>query len=159
MFCIIPLTLCFSYRLEYNVSQQIFYKRLGFLYYVILNNIIKYLLKFLQILMKVEVLVVQSCPTLCSPMEPTRLFCPWNSPGKNTGVGCRFLLQKIFLTQGSKPALLHCKQFLYHLSHQGNTHFTLKSGRRGNWIGNRGKGLCHPVAFISLNWKLSEHVY
>ena len=34
---------------------------------------------------------------------PTRLLCPWDSPGKNTGVGCHFLLQGIFLTQGSKP--------------------------------------------------------
>ena len=32
--------------------------------------------------------------------KPTRLPCPWDSPGKNTGVGCHFLLQGIFLTQG-----------------------------------------------------------
>ena len=32
---------------------------------------------------------------------PARLLCPWDSPGKNTGVGCHFLLQGIFLTQGS----------------------------------------------------------
>ena len=31
---------------------------------------------------------------------PTRLFHPWESPGKNTGVGCRALLQGVFLTQG-----------------------------------------------------------
>jgi len=60
-------------------------------------------------------------------MDPTRLLCPWNSPGKNTGVGCYFLLQGIFLTQGiflktqgSDPGLLHCRQILYHLSHQGS---------------------------------------
>ena len=41
---------------------------------------------------------------------PTRLFCPWDFPGKNTGVGCHFLLQGIFLTQGSNPGLLHCGQ-------------------------------------------------
>ena len=34
------------------------------------------------------------------------LFCPWDSPGKNIGVGCRALLQGIFLTQGSKPHLV-----------------------------------------------------
>ena len=34
-------------------------------------------------------------------------LCPWDSPGKNTGVGCHFLLQGIFLTQGSNPSLLH----------------------------------------------------
>ena len=33
--------------------------------------------------------------------QSTRLLCPWNFPGKNTGVGCHFLLQGIFLTQGS----------------------------------------------------------
>ena len=39
-------------------------------------------------------------------LQPVRLLCPWNSPGKNTGVGCHFLLQGIFLTQGSNPDLL-----------------------------------------------------
>ena len=36
---------------------------------------------------------------------------------KNTGVGCHFLLQEIFPTQGSNPGLLHCKQILYQLSY------------------------------------------
>ena len=49
---------------------------------------------------------------------PTRLLCPWNFPGKNTGVGCHFLLQGIFLTQGSNPhllCLLHWQvDILYH---------------------------------------------
>ena len=52
--------------------------------------------------------------------QPTRPLCPWDSPGKNTGVGCHFLLQGIFPTQGSNPGLLHCKQMLYPLSHQGS---------------------------------------
>ena len=40
---------------------------------------------------------------------------------KNTGVGCHFLLQEIFPTQGSNPGLLHCRQiFFFHLSHQGS---------------------------------------
>ena len=40
---------------------------------------------------------LQSCPTLCDPIDgsPPRLPCPWDSPGKNTGVGCHFLLQCI----------------------------------------------------------------
>ena len=33
--------------------------------------------------------------------QPARLLCPWDSPGKKTGVGCHALLQGIFLTQGS----------------------------------------------------------
>ena len=45
---------------------------------------------------------------------------PWDSPGKNTGVSCHFLLQGIFPTQGSNPGLLHCRQILYQLSYEGN---------------------------------------
>ena len=52
------------------------------------------------------------------PLEPTSLLCPWGSPDKNTGVGCDFLLWGIFLTQGSNPGILHCRQILYHLRYQ-----------------------------------------
>ena len=44
---------------------------------------------------------------------PTRLLCPWDSPGKNTAVSCHALLQGIFLIQGSNLGLLHCRQILY----------------------------------------------
>ena len=37
----------------------------------------------------------------------TRLFCPWSVLGKNIGVGCHFLLQGTFSTQGWNPRLLH----------------------------------------------------
>ena len=53
-------------------------------------------------------------------LQPCRLLCPGNSPGKNTGVGSHSLLQGIFLTQGSNLNLLPCRQILYHLSHQGS---------------------------------------
>ena len=43
-----------------------------------------------------------------------------DSPGKHTGIGCHFLLQGIFLTQGSSPGLQHYRQILHHLSHQGS---------------------------------------
>ena len=49
--------------------------------------------------------------------------CPWNFPGKQTEVGCHFLLQGIFLTQGPKLCLLcllQCRWILYLLSHQGS---------------------------------------
>ena len=48
--------------------------------------------------------------------ETARLFCPWNFSGKNTGVGCHFLLQWIFPTQGLNPCLLRLRhwQILYH---------------------------------------------
>ena len=47
-------------------------------------------------------------PNLCDPVDcsPPRRLCPWDSPGKNTGVGCHALLQGIFLTQGWNPHLL-----------------------------------------------------
>jgi len=35
------------------------------------------------------------------------LLCPWDSPGKNIGVGCHTFLQGIFMTQGLDPRLLH----------------------------------------------------
>ena len=41
------------------------------------------------------------------PFVPTRLLCAWDSPGKNTGVGCHALLQGTFPTQGWNPCLLH----------------------------------------------------
>ena len=43
---------------------------------------------------------------------PTGLLCPWDFPGKNTGVGCHFLLQGNFPTQVSSPGLPHCRQML-----------------------------------------------
>ena len=54
-------------------------------------------------------LVAQSCPTLCEPFL-----------GKNTEVGCHSLLQEILPTQQSTQGHLHCRQILYHLSHQGS---------------------------------------
>ena len=54
---------------------------------------------------------------------PAKLLCPWNSPGKNTEVDCHPILQGIFLTQGSNPRLLYCRQILYHLSHWGSLPF------------------------------------
>ena len=47
------------------------------------------------------------------------------TPGKNTRVSCHFLLQGFFLTQRSKLGLLHRRQILYHLSHQGIPEQTL----------------------------------
>jgi len=44
----------------------------------------------------------------------------WDSPGKDTRVGFHALLQGIFQPQGSNPGLPHCRQIIYHLSHQGS---------------------------------------
>ena len=53
---------------------------------------------------------------------PFRLLCPWDSPGKSTGVGCHALLQGIFLTRGSNLRLyVSCvgRRVLYHWCHLG----------------------------------------
>ena len=69
-------------------------------------------LELADVMVVVELL---SCVRLLQPhgLYPTRLLCPWDSPGKNTGAGCLFPLQGIFLTQGSNSGLLHCRQILY----------------------------------------------
>ena len=64
-------------------------------------------------------LVAQSCPNLFDPMDPTGSSVHENSLG-NTAVGCHSLLQGIFPTRGLNPGLLHCRQILYALSHQGS---------------------------------------
>ena len=52
--------------------------------------------------------------------ETPWMYSPWNTPGKNTGVGSHSLLQGIFPSQGSNPGLPHSRQILYQLSHQGS---------------------------------------
>ena len=64
--------------------------------------------------------------TCSSTTWPTRLLCPWDFSGKDNGVGCHFLLQGIFLTQGSNLGLPHCRQILYPLGHQGSPHKVIK---------------------------------
>ena len=61
-----------------------------------------------------------------------------DSPGKTTGLGCHFLLEGIFLTQGLNPGLWHCRQILYCLSHQGSLLLPL----------------CVPLNFFSSNLPL-----
>ena len=80
--------------------------------------------------------VCVSCSVMSNPLRPMDWSRPgssvhgilqadpWDSPGMNTGVSCHFLLQGIFPTQESNLCLLwlqHCRQILYHLSHQGGS--------------------------------------
>ena len=78
-------------------------------------------------------LAAQSSPTLCYPMDCSLPGSSvyGDSPGKNTGVGCHVLLEGVFPTQGSNPHLPHCRQILYHLSHQGRVYFSVFSGLLG----------------------------
>ena len=71
-----------------------------------------------------EVLVL-SCSVVSDSLrryglQSARLLCPWDSPGKKTGVGCHALLQGISQNQGLNPGLLYYRWILYHLSHQGS---------------------------------------
>ena len=74
-------------------------------------------LQFQTVYVSSNCLVSKSSPTLVQTqgLQAARLLYPWDFPGKNTGVGCHFLLQGIFLTQGSNPVLRHCGQMLYRL--------------------------------------------
>ena len=60
-------------------------------------------------------------------LQTTRLLCPWESPGKNTELGCHFLLQGIFLTQGSNSCLLHWQMDSLLLCHRGRRIQNLKA--------------------------------
>ena len=65
-----------------------------------------------------------SCSVMSNSLRPHELWpinllCPQDSPGKNTGVGCHVLLQGVFPTRGWSPGLLHRRQILHHLRHQG----------------------------------------
>ena len=77
-------------------------------------------------------------------LKPSRLLCPWDFPGKNIGVGCHFLLQGIFPTQGSNLrllCLLHWQACSLPLSHLGlqniSANYILSKGRHSstlNWL-------------------------
>ena len=63
-----------------------------------------------------------------------RLLRPWDFPGKNTGMGCHFLLQGIFLTQGLIPGLLHWQVNSLILSHWGSLSPLMIIGKENSFI-------------------------
>ena len=69
--------------------------------------------------------MLSSCPDSLQPhgLWPTRLLCPWDSPGRNTGMGCHCLLQGSFRTQGLNSCLLHWQTDSLPLSHLGNPEY------------------------------------
>ena len=98
-------------------------------------------------LKEVKVLVTQSCLTLCHPWTVAhQRLCPWDFPGKNVGVGCYSLLQGIFLTQGLNLGLLHCRQILYHLTHQGSPFLGLWPNHSS--LQSQQLQICFHVAFF-----------
>ena len=55
-------------------------------------------------------------------LQPARLLCPWDFPGKNTGMGCHTLLQGIFPTEGLNLRLLHWQADFLRLHHLSQHH-------------------------------------
>ena len=93
-------------------------------------NIIVSLVVVVELLSHVQLLQLHG-------LKLARLLCLWDSPGKNAGVGCHFLIQSIFPTQESNPGLLHCRQTLYRLIHQGSpvsSRWCIKCQRMDNQI-------------------------
>ena len=80
--------------------------------------------------------------------HPSKFLCLWNSPSKNTEVGCHFLLQGIFPIQGLNSSLLHCKQILYHPSHQGSSPSLLAFSQIKH-LGRAELPIPHPSPFLS----------
>ena len=103
----------------------------------------------------VKVKVAQLCPTVCNP----GLYSPWNSPGQNTGVDNLSLCQGVLPIQRVNPGLLHCRQILYQLSHQGSPRilewvaypFSSGSSQRRNWT----RISCIAGGFFT-NWATRE---
>ena len=86
-------------------------------------------------------------------------YSPWHSPGHNTGVGCLYLLQVIFLTQWSSPGHPHCRLILYQLSQKGTPRilewvaypFSSRFSQPRNWTGVS----CIAGGFLT-NWAIKE---
>ena len=64
-----------------------------------------------------------------SRLWPTRLLCPWDAPGRNTGLGCHALLQGTFPIQGLNPGFPHRRWILYLLSQQGSHYMFIDTCR------------------------------
>ena len=85
-------------------------------------------------------------------LESTKLLCSWNSLGKSIRVGCHFLLQGIFLTQGLNLSLPHCRQFLHHLGFRcGSGGKEYSCNGFNPWVGNTpGEGKSYPLQYSGL---------
>ena len=87
----------------------------GFLLSNILSTAIETKSRDVSIFLRICVCaqLLQSCLILCNPMDCSPLLCPWDSPGKKTGMGRHAFFQEIFLTKGLNPHLLSCRRILY----------------------------------------------
>ena len=80
-------------------------------------------------------LVAKSCPTLLQHhrLQSARLLCPWDYPGKNTGVCRHFLFQGNFPTQGLNLHLLHCRWTIYHWAPREALQVKVLKGQGTTW--------------------------
>ena len=108
---------CIANRFFYCLSYQVSLHFFGFSFLQV-----KFLLTLGLVKVKVKVKSLIHARLFVTPwiIACTKLLRPQDFQGKSTGVGCHFLLQGIFPTQGLNPGLSLCRQTLYHLSHQGS---------------------------------------
>ena len=85
-------------------------------------------------------------------LYPARLLCPWNSLGKNTGVGCHALLQGIFPTQGSNPDLLHLQADSLPSEPPGKPNIRVKRPQRAEFWEHSLAGQGDHTVLVGLGW-------
>ena len=97
-------------------------------------------------------------------LQPTRLLCPWDSPSKNTAVGCHALLQGIFLTQGLNsrlPASPALQVDILPTEPPGKPEFEVPDGKSSGKIYQEVKGwdlnLQSGLKYPSCYWQRSSH--
>ena len=102
-------------------------------------------------------------PQLCDSvqpyeLQPIRFLCPWDSPGKNTGVGCRALLQEIFLIQRLNPHLLRLPALAGGFFTTSTTWEALSRWYYASniWYGHHWK---NPLVILSASWRLSAPLW
>ena len=101
----------------------------------------------------------ESRPVVSDSLQPHGLYSTWNSPGQIIRAGSLSLLWGIFPTQGSNPALPHCRQILYQLSHKGSPRildwvaypFSSRSSQARHWTWV----FCIADGFFT-NWAIKE---
>ena len=121
-----------GYRNKY-VKRCIYMQNIG-LYYILIHDI--YLGIDIFSIYICAVLSCLVCPTLCDFIDcsPPCSSVHGETPGKNIGVGCHALLQRIFPNQGSNPGLPHWRQILYLLSHQGSPYISIYIQTQLQWL-------------------------
>ena len=112
-----------------------------------------------QLMLQLSSYSAESHSVVSDSLQPHELYNPYNSPGQNTRVGSRSVLQGIFPTQGSNPGLPYCRWIPYQLSHKGSPRilewvaYPFSSG--SSWPRNQTSVSCAAGGFFS-NWAIWE---